>query len=266
MHGQPPVPGARVAGKVALVTGAASGIGRATAQRLASEGARVVVTDVNEAGGQETVAAIGSAGGQAVWQPLDVTAEAAWEAAMAGVPAAWGPLDVLVANAGISFAKPVADMTLDEWRRVMAINLDGVFLGVKHGVRAMRRGRGGSIVIVGSASGIKATPGASAYGASKAALRLFAKAVALECRQAGDGIRVNCIHPAGVATPMWKSMPFWDDLLAQHGDEAAVWRALGNGERFAEPAEIATAILYLASDESAYVNGADLVIDNGYTV
>jgi 3(or 17)beta-hydroxysteroid dehydrogenase len=261
-----PVGSGRVAGMVALVTGAGSGIGRATAQLLAREGASVIVTDVAEPGGSETVAAITAAGGRATWQRLDVTSEADWEAAIGSVPAAWGTLDVLVANAGISFAKPVADMTLDEWRRVMAVNLDGVFLGTKHAVRAMRQGHGGSIVIVSSASGVKASAGASAYGASKAALRLFAKAVALECRDAGDGIRVNIVLPAGVATAMWKGMDFWNDLLAQHGgDEAAVWRALSGGGRFAEPEEIAHAILYLASDEASYVTGAEMVVDNGYT-
>jgi NAD(P)-dependent dehydrogenase (short-subunit alcohol dehydrogenase family) len=135
----------------------------------------------------------------------------------------------------------------------------------------MRKGPGGSIVIVSSASGIKASPGASAHCASKAALRLFARSVALECRAGGDHIRVNTIHPAGVVTPMWKTTELWSKLVEEHGDEAAAWRALGDHgdgsplSRFATPEEIAQSILYLASDESAMVTGAELVVDGGYT-
>jgi 3(or 17)beta-hydroxysteroid dehydrogenase len=258
----------RAAGKVALVTGGASGIGRATALLLAREGASVLVTDVDEAGAQDAAETIVQAGGKAAWRRLDVTSEADWEAAVDHATQTWGQLNVMVASAGVTFARPVTEMTLDEWRRVMSINLDGVFLGAKHAVRAMRSGQGGSIVIVSSASGIKASPGASAYAASKAALRLFAKSVALECAQAGDNIRVNTVHPAGVATPMWQGMDGWADLLAQHGSEAEVWRALAQRtplKRFAEPDEIAQAILYLASDESSYVTGTELLVDGGFT-
>jgi len=132
----------------------------------------------------------------------------------------------------------------------------------------MRGGRGGSVVIISSASGIKAAAGASAYAASKAALRLFAKSVALECAQAGDGIRVNTVHPAGVATPMWSGAPFWPELVARHGSEEAASQALARDTplgRFATADEIAAAILFLASDESAYVTGAELIVDGGYT-
>ena len=261
----------RLAGKIVLITGAASGIGRETARVLAREGASVAVTDLDAAGAEQTAKAIVAEGGRALWRVLDVTSEADWEAGVAWVVEKWGHPNVLVANAGISFAKPVAEMTLEEWRRVMAVNLDGVFLGTKHILHAMRKGSGGSIVIVSSASGIKASPGASAYCASKAALRLFAKAVALECRENGDNIRVNTVHPAGVLTPMWESMDFWKDLVAQHGNEEGAWKALGalpEGsplKRFATPAEIAQAILFLASDESSFVTGSELVVDGGYT-
>lgn len=240
----------KLAGKTALVTGAASGIGQATAELFASEGAEVCATDLVFEG----------------FTHLDVTSESDWERVISALPR----LDVLVANAGISCARPVTEMTLAEWRHVMAVNLDGVFLGVKHAVRAMRAcGAAGSIVIVSSASGIKASAGASAYCASKAALRLFAKAVALECKEAGDGIRVNTVHPGGVATPLWKSMPFWEDLVASHGGEEGAWRALGAGSegvgRMATAAEIARAILYLASSDSSVTTGSELVIDGGYT-
>lgn len=257
----------RLKGKTALVTGAASGIGRATAILLAREGARVGVSDWDVETARDVAGQIGS-GSQAL--ALDVTSEMEWERTVA----TFGRVDILVANAGRSFSKPVVDMTLEEWRQVMAVNLDGVFLGVKHVLRAMRQ-RGphatGSIVIVSSASGIKASPNASAYCASKAALRLFAKAVALECVANGDNIRVNTVHPSGVKTPMWKSMDFFHELVRKHGSEEAAWRALGATgsdaplKRFATPEEIAHAILFLASDEASYITGAELPVDAGYT-
>lgn len=153
----------RVKGKIALVTGAASGIGRATALLLAREEARVAVTDIDEPGAQRVANAITENGGESISTKLDVTSESDWKAAVSAAQVRWGPINVLVAGAGISFAKPVTEMSLEEWRRVMEVNLDGVFLGTKHAVRQMREGSGGSIVIVSSASGIKASPGASAY-------------------------------------------------------------------------------------------------------
>lgn len=259
------LPAPRVFGKTALVTGAASGIGKATALLLAREGACVAATDLDEAGGRNVADEILHEQGRAIYQQLDVREEAAWEAAVARVLQEWGRLDILVANAGVSFAKPVAEMSLDEWRHVMAVNLDGVFLGTKHAVRAMRRNADGRIIIISSASGIKPGAGASAYCASKAALRLFAKAVALEC---GPEIRVNTVLPGGVETPMWRSMDFFAALVKQHGSEEAAWKAMGEAgplKRFAKPEEIAEAILFLASDESAFITGAEIVVDGGYT-
>jgi NAD(P)-dependent dehydrogenase (short-subunit alcohol dehydrogenase family) len=264
-----PVFKGRVAGKAALVTGAASGIGRAAAVALAEHGAAVVCADLNRAGARETADAIAAAGGSAWPCELDVTSEPAWEAAMGQVTKAAGGLDVLVNSAGISTACPVADLNLEDWRRVMAVNLEGVVLGTKHAIRTMRQaGRGGNIVNVASVSGRKAQPGASAYCTSKAAIIMFSKVAALECLRNGDGIRVNTVSPSGVKTPMWKTMPFFQELMAKEGGEeaafAAMTRAFPHG-RFALPEEIALAILYLASDESLYVTGTDLVIDNGDT-
>lgn len=257
----------RLAGKNALITGAASGIGRATALLFAQEGARVAVTDISGSEAEAVAARIRDGDGSARAQVLDVRIEADWERAIADVGKRWGGLDVMVANAGISFARPVAEMTLEEWRDVHAVNLDGVFLGTKHAVRAMRQGeRGGSIVIVSSASGLKASPGASAYCSSKAAVRLFAKTAALEC--AGDGIRVNTVHPGGVRTPIWRKMDFFQDLVREHGGEEKAWDALERDiplGRFATPQEIAAGIVYLSSDEASYVTGSELVIDGGYT-
>lgn len=158
-------------------------------------------------------------------------------------------------------------MTLAEWRRVLHINLDGVFLGTKYALRAMQAGNGGSIINVASASGIKASAGASAYCASKAAVRMFSKTVALECAAAGSRIRVNVVSPGGVKTPMWEKMAFWPGLVAQHGSPEAAWKALAgsSSEGFFCPEEIAQAILFLASEESSYLNAGELIIDRGYT-
>jgi 3(or 17)beta-hydroxysteroid dehydrogenase len=256
----------RLTGKSALISGGGSGIGEATARAFVSEGARVAVTDVDEDRAAKVASMLRDAGAEAMSYALDVRNEDEWEAAISEVVGRWGRLDVLVASAGISFAKPVWEMSLEEWRTVHSVNLDGAFLGIKHAVRAMRdRGEGGSIVLVGSASGIKASGGAAAYCSSKAGLRLLVKSVAVEC--APDGIRVNSVVPAGVMTPMWEGMPFFQTLKRDRG-EAGAWEAIAAGTplgRLAEPAEVATAILYLGSDESAYVTGTDLIIDGGYT-
>jgi NAD(P)-dependent dehydrogenase (short-subunit alcohol dehydrogenase family) len=256
-----------LAGKVALVTGAASGIGRATALLLASEGARVAVCDINREGAEGVVKAIEGAGDEAIAVPLDVTSESAWHSALETVLNRFGHLHVAVNNAGLSAASPVEQTSLAEWRRIMAVNLDGVFLGTKYAILGMRGGAGGSIVNVSSASGIKASAGASAYCASKAAVIQFTKVAALECAQRGDGIRVNVILPAGVMTPLWEEMDFWKKLVAEQGADAA-WRTLAQStplKRFARPDEIARGILFLASDESSYMTGAELVLDGGYT-
>jgi 3(or 17)beta-hydroxysteroid dehydrogenase len=257
----------RLKEKVALITGAGSGIGRATAVRFGMEGARVVVTDLEEARAANVADMLREQGAECESRVLDVRSERDWGSVVSGAVRRWGQLDVLIANAGVSFAKPVSEMSLEEWRQVHAVNLDGAFLGTKHAVRAMKEaGRGGSIVIVSSASGIKATGGASAYCSSKAGVRLFAKAIALEC--ASDGIRVNTVIPAGVVTPMWAEMPFFDDLRRAHGGDEGAYRVLAEGTplgRFAEPEEVAAGILFLSSEEASYVTGTDLVIDGGFT-
>jgi 3(or 17)beta-hydroxysteroid dehydrogenase len=255
----------RMQGKAAIVTGAASGIGRATAILFAREGARVLLTDRDPAG--EAVAdSVRGEGGEGHFLRHDVSDEASWTAAVVRALEAFGRLDVLVNNAGISLAKPLGDTTLAEWRQLMAVNLDGVFLGTREAVRAMRRSGGGAIVNVSSAAGLVGSPTASAYCASKGGVRLFTKAVALEV--AGDGIRVNSIHPGGVRTPIWAKADFWPGLVEQSGSEDAAFQALAGASplgRLAEPEEIAEAILYLASDGSKFMTGSELVIDGGYT-
>jgi NAD(P)-dependent dehydrogenase (short-subunit alcohol dehydrogenase family) len=255
-----------LAGKVALVSGGASGIGRASCLALARSGARVAVTDVDPAG-EEVAREIASAGGVAAFWRLDVTDEAAWAATVAGVILRWGRLDCLVCSAGIALAAPVAETRLEDWRRVLAVNLDGVFLGTKHAVAAMRRlGNGGAIVHVSSASGLVGSAGASAYCASKGGVRLFTKSVALEC--ANDGIRVNSIHPGGVRTPIWERADWWPGLVEKSGGVEEAYRALAATTplgRLAGPEEIAGLIVFLASDASRFMTGSEVAIDGGYT-
>jgi NAD(P)-dependent dehydrogenase (short-subunit alcohol dehydrogenase family) len=258
----------RLANKTALITGAASGIGKATAILFAREGAKVAIADIDEGGAKSAAEEIVSEGFTAAAFLLDITSEENWKSVLAELINKWDRLDILVNNAGISFAKPFSEMSLEEWRRVMAINLDGIFLGTKHGATAMRKGGCGSIINVSSASGIKASPGGSVYCASKAAVQMFSRAAALECAQKGDNIRINTVSPSGVVTPMWERMELWRELKDTTGSVEESWQLLAQGvplKRFAQPEEIAQAILYLASDESSFVTASDLVIDGGYT-
>jgi 2-keto-3-deoxy-L-fuconate dehydrogenase len=251
----------RMAGKRALVTGSASGIGKAVVASLVREGAEVIGADIAYHAGSFP------AGENTLQVPLDVTDESQWERVLQQVVR----LDALVACAGISDVRSIAETSLGDWRRVTAVNLDGAFLSLKYGARMMREHGGGSIVLVGSASGVKAASNASAYCASKAAVRMLVKAAALELKP--EGIRVNCVSPAGVVTPIWSKMPFWQDLIREQGSEEAAWNALGGADpgkpsiqRMAFPDEIANAVLFLTCNQAAHVTGADLAVDAGYTV
>jgi NAD(P)-dependent dehydrogenase (short-subunit alcohol dehydrogenase family) len=258
----------RFTGRVALVTGAASGIGREAARRLAAEGAAVCCADLNEPGAEQTAASIARVGRPASAHRLDVAVEAEWEAAVRRVLAAHGRLDVLVHCAGVAAAAPVEEMAYAEWRRVLAVNLDGAFLGTKHGVRAMRAA-GGSIVHVSSASGVRAAAGACAYSASKAGLCMLAKAAAKECRDRGIPVRVNTVCPGGVKTPLWTALPSFRELVREAGSEEAAFESLAGGVPggpFSEPADVVHAILFLASDEARFVTGVDLLVDGGYVL
>jgi NAD(P)-dependent dehydrogenase (short-subunit alcohol dehydrogenase family) len=256
----------RVAGKVALVVGGGSGIGRATAEVLAREGAIVAVADANADAARVTANSVESPLAYA----LDVTREDDWSNATDAIVRAQGRLDILVNSAGITFVKPVEETTLQEWRRVLSVNLDGVFLGLRSAIRAMRAsGTGGSIVNVSSASGVKPAPGATAYSTAKAGVIMLSQTAALECAARGDGIRVNAICPGGVDTPLWDTTQFFQDLIRQHGGREAAVRAVGQSvplKRLAHPSEIAAAILYLASDDSTFVTGSVFVIDGGSSI
>ncbi|MFI4998853.1 MAG: glucose 1-dehydrogenase [Reyranellales bacterium] len=245
----------RVADKVVLVTGAGSGIGRATAKLLAKEGAIVVVTDVNRPGGLETVQQIG---GRVRFELQDTAQEADWKKIIDDILAREGRLDGLVNNAGIAGAFPSTfeTETLEQWQKILSINVQGVFLGCKYGVPALRASGGGSIVNLSSLAAFLGTPDLSAYGASKGAVRQFTKTVAMDCARKGYKVRCNSVHPGIIMTPMGQG------ILPNDKVRERVRQRIPVGE-FGAPEDIAYGILYLISDESRFVTGAELVIDGG---
>ena len=247
----------RLAGKVALVTGGAGGIGLAIARRFMSEGACVIIADIDAAAGERACA---DAPGLA-FERLDVTQDEAWQAVMDGVVAGRGGLDVLVNNAGVIAVASIESITLETWRRVQSVNVDGTFLGCRHAVRVMK-GRGGVILNMSSVSGIVGGHNLVAYNAAKGAVRLLTKSVALHCARHEYGIRCNSIHPGFVETRML------EDIAAGGRDPEALREKLRTGVplgRNAEPDEVAALVVYLASDEAAFVTGAEFVIDGGVT-
>jgi len=256
----------QVAGKVALVTGGASGIGEAAAELLAREGAMVVSTDIDELKGPEVVARISKAGGKALFLAQDVTSEERWAEIVGEIERRFGGLDILVSNAGIGIAVPsIVDMSLAEWRMQTAINLDGVFLSVKHCLPLMRKSGGGSIIMMSSLAGLRGAAGLAGYSATKGGVRLFAKAIAMECAAAGDGIRVNSVHPGIIDTPIWGKIPTsamgnQSNAPIDPEERAKLATPLG---RAGQASEIASGVLYLASDASRYVTGTELIIDGG---
>ena len=253
----------RLDGKTALVTGGARGIGLAIARAFRREGARVILSDIRD---EEGCQAAGGLGGTVRYRRLDVREEVDWEAAMADILHTEGRLDALVNNAGITgfeegvVAQDPEHATLAAWRAVLATNLDGVFLGCRHGIRAMRPTGSGSIINISSRSGLVGIPGAAAYAASKAAVRNHTKSVALYCAQQGLTVRCNSVHPAAILTPMWE----W--MLGTGPDRAARQRAVVKDtplKRFGTADEVAHLVVYLASDESGYTTGAEFTLDGG---
>lgn len=252
-----------MAGKIALITGAASGIGRACAIRLAQEGARILVADIQDARGEACAAEIRAAGGEAVFRRLDVTDEAAWIGAIDEVRQRWGRLDVLVNNAGIGIGGPITELSLEDWRRQQAVNLDGVFLGIKHALPLMRAGGGGSIVNMSSVTAMVGSGTFVSYAAAKGGVRALTKAVARQCAALKDGVRVNSVHPGVIDTPIFAAL---EGVPAEARDPAAFVKALVPFGTAGRPEDIAGAVAYLAGDDARYVTGSELVVDGGLLI
>lgn len=246
----------RVDGKVALVTGGAMGMGESHCLLLARESARVVVTDINTEAGEATAQQIRDEGGEAIFIHHDVASEDQWQSVIDQAVAAYDKIDILINNAGIVISKPNETTTVEDWDLTMAVNSTGVFLGCKTVVPAMEKAGGGSIVNISSIYGIIGAPNAAAYQASKGAVRMLTKSCAVD--YAKYNIRVNSIHPGVIRTPIL------GDLA---NDEAAIKQVLATTilQRMAEPIEVSYAVLLLASDESSYMTGSELVVDGGYT-
>jgi len=266
----------QLTGKIVLITGGAMGIGAATAKTLAAAGATLIVTDINTEEGQKTTDLIVKTGGDARFRQLNATAEDEWIALIDKCIVEFGGLDILVNNAGIFRAKSIEDSSLADWHQVMDTNIDSVFLGMKHSLRAMKKrtqnkaaGLGGSIVNESSISARSGTPCALAYTASKAAVAHMSKSAAMEFCGLGYNIRVNCILPGMIQTPMLDGLikdmaglgAFGTTDPQQLEQIAASLHPIG---RFGNPEEIAKGVLFLASDDSSYMTGAELIIDGGY--
>ena len=246
----------RLEGKIALITGGGSGLGAAAARRMHAEGAFVWITDRFEDGGQALAKELGE---RAVFRQLDVTLEAAWIEVIETIEAAHGKLDILLNNAGVGVVADIETTTLEQWRFVHSVNVEGTFLGCKHGIRLMKK-TGGSIINVSSVAAMSGDPNLAAYCSSKGAVRTLTKSVAMHCARKQYGIRVNSIHPAFIATPMV------DGIVAGAKDQekarAGLARAIPLG-RIGEPEDVAAAVAYLASDDAKFVTGSELVIDGG---
>ena len=242
----------RLQGKVAIITGAASGIGAASARLFAGEGAKVCIADIDVEKGRHVADSISEAGGDAFFQNLDITSEHAWKDAVNKVVDRYRLLNVLVNCAAMPHAETVEDTTAEDWDRVMEVNAKGTFLGTREVIPHMRRAGGGSIINISSGAGLVGQSWAAAYNASKAAVHLLAKSTAIQ--YAKDGIRANSVHPGAIDTQMLHQSE------EQIGDSEAFNRPMG---RMGTPEEIGYGILFLASDESSYMTGTELIIDGG---
>ena len=255
----------RVTRKIALVSGAASGLGEAIARLLAQEGATVVLADLNDAAGERVLRDIEVKGGNGLYVHLDVANEDHWISAMAVVKKRFGRLNIAVNCAGTNIARSFPSETLlTDWRALMSVNLDGVFLGTKHALAAMRDSDpvNGSIDNISSILGLVGFADIAAYNASKGGVRLYSKSVALSCAEKHLNIRVNTVHPGFIDTPLLrKAMARFEDA----GEATRVYDALQPVGHLGTPEDIAFGVLYLASDESKFMTGAELVIDGGYT-
>lgn len=244
----------RVEGKVAIVTGAASGVGREDALLLAREGAHVVLTDLNEDGGRAVAREIG---GSAIFVRHDISQEQDWQEVLRITQQKFGALDVLVNNAAVLLMASVLETSLEQWQRLMRVNVDGYFLGCKYAVSAMQE-RGGSIINMSSVAALGGLPQFCAYSASKGAVTALTRNIAAYARVNKLRIRCNSVHPDGIATPMLAALPMPAGLAPERQAELA--------ERICDPKDVANLVLFLASDDSRYINGTELRIDNGQMI
>ena len=246
----------RLEGKVALISGGARGQGAVEAKLFASEGASVVIGDILDDLGRQVEAEIAESGGSATYVRLDVTSESQWNDAVAVAVERYGKLDILVNNAGILIRAGVEDTTEEDWDRIMDINAKGVFLGTKAAILAMREAGGGSIINISSVAGLQGSPASAAYSSTKGAVRILTKSTAVQ--YAKEGIRCNSVHPGLIYTDMTR-----DTLDTPEGERD--WLARVPMGRIGESEDVAKGVLFLASDESSYMTGSELVIDGGIT-
>lgn len=276
---------ADLSNKVALVTGAASGIGEATALLFAQKGATLVLTDLQEDAGKKLAGRIGEEGGTAVFLPQDVCDEGRWEEVVAAAVQRFGGLHVLVNNAGIGEGASILETSLEDFRRTMSVNLEGVFLGCRAVIPAIEAAGGGSIINISSVAGLRGAPNLGAYCASKGAVRLLTKSVALECARDARKVRCNSVHPGIIETPIWDTVgdalnpgeapPALQMMMSGEGGEGdnaeiqitpqLVAMMSVPGGQVGQPREVAEVIAFLASDASSYVNGSELVVDSAMT-
>ena len=248
----------RLGGKVAIITGAGSGIGRACARAMAAEGARVYHTDINPETGRETDGLIAQDGGRSCFAVQDVCDEHRWEEVFADAGNRFGPVNVLVNNAGIALAGAIIDYPYETWKKQMAVNLDSVFLGTRAAIRAMSGSAGGSIINISSLAAFGGASVVSGYCTSKGAVCAFTKSAAVECAEAGYDIRVNSVHPGIIDTPMHHG-------ITEDGADALGKAAAPMG-RAGTPMEVASTVIFLASDDSSYTTGNEFVVDGGMWV
>ncbi|MEM6898862.1 MAG: SDR family oxidoreductase [Pseudomonadota bacterium] len=268
-------------GQVAIVTGAASGIGRAAALKLAAAGATIIATDIDSSGMEKTADMIVASDGRCKTHQQDVTEEDTWDAVFEKA-STLGTATVLVNNAGIAVSGSTEDLSLEDWQRQMAVNLDSVFLGTRAAIRTMKATGGGSIINISSVAGLRGAVGLSAYCASKGGVRLFSKAAAVEAAQLGYNVRVNSVHPGIIETPIWqKSISGITDVIANEDQLNAITGGVGAGanaidaamlgalsapmQRAGTPDEVGDLIVFLASPASSYITGQEFVIDGGMT-
>jgi NAD(P)-dependent dehydrogenase (short-subunit alcohol dehydrogenase family) len=253
----------KLAGKVALVTGGASGIGRASAIHLAREGAAVVIADIQDGSGVSCAAEIAAANGEAIYEHLDVADEESWMRSVSRIAQTYGRLDILVNNAGIGIGGQITALSLTDWRRQQAVNLDGVFLGIKHCLPLMRSGGGGSIINMSSVTALVGSGTFVSYAAAKGGVRALTKSVARQCAARKDGVRVNSIHPGIIDTPIFQTL---EGVSGDAGDPKALVATMVPLGTIGRPEDIAAGVIYLACDDSRYVTGSELVIDGGLVI